>query len=207
MSARMDSPRTAEEWRVFLEEVSAKVLEVADDEGIDVSDDQRAAGWLGHEGAGEERIAALEERLGTRLPPSLRTFLSVTDGWSHLGSFLYELRSTEDIDWLRRAEPRGWEILRGARDGEEPGHEEDRMMDRALLVSREADALYWLLDPGDVSEDGEWAAYIWASWYPGLGERHASFADLVADEVEGFEDLVRANEADGLNDLVRPEDE
>ncbi|WP_017626456.1 SMI1/KNR4 family protein [Nocardiopsis chromatogenes] len=184
----MEPPRTAEEWRIFLEEVNAMVLEGADDEGIDIPADRRAAGWLGYEGADVERIAALEERLGTRLPPSLRTFLSVTDGWTRLSFFVYGLRSTEDIDWLRRAEPGAWEILRGAPDGEEPEHEEDRLMDRALLVSREADALYWLLDPGDVSEDGEWAAYTWASWYPGLSDRLASFAALVAEEVEDFGD-------------------
>jgi len=47
----------------------------------------------------------------------------------------------------------------------------------------------WLLDPGDVSPDGEWAAYIWASWYPGLGDRHESFAALVDNERTSFEKL------------------
>lgn len=190
----MDSPRTAGEWRAFLAEVSTTTLEVADEKDIAVPDDRRAAGWLGYDGADEERIAGLEERLGTRLPPTLRSFLSVTDGWSCLGVFVDALRSTGDIDWLRRADPRGWEILRGAPAGEEPETDEDRMFDRALLVSRETDAQYWLLDSGDVSGDGEWAAYIWASWFPGLGDRHASFADLVADEVEGFKNLLRAED-------------
>jgi hypothetical protein len=56
-----------------------------------------------------------------------------------------------------------------------------------LLVSGETDAQHWLLDPGDVGTDGEWAAYIWASWYPGLGERLPSFADLFDGERASFD--------------------
>jgi hypothetical protein len=62
-------------------------------------------------------------------------------------------------------------------------------MERGLLISLAGDAQYWLLDPGDVSEDGEWAAYTWSSWYPGWGERHESFAALVAAERASFEKL------------------
>jgi pimeloyl-ACP methyl ester carboxylesterase len=80
------------------------------------------------------------------------------------------------------------------------------LVDRALLVSGDGDAQYWLLDPGDVSADGEWAAYVWASWYPGLGDRYDSFAALVDAERASFEDLSgrdgRPVHPDGADALV-----
>ncbi|MEK8170604.1 SMI1/KNR4 family protein [Streptomyces sp. M19] len=193
LGSEPSGPRTAEQWRRYLKEYSAEVLRASgEDELHHVSDEQRAAGWLGFEGADEERIRALEERLGKRLPPSLRGFLAASDGWSNLSSFMWEMRTTATIGWVRDVDPDLWSIIRG---DELPvpldvGDAEDaRFADDALLISMEADAQYWLLDSSDVSEDGEWAAYIWASWYPGFGDRCASFADLVAEERESFEML------------------
>ncbi|MEU8825060.1 SMI1/KNR4 family protein [Streptomyces sp. NPDC048636] len=187
-------PRTVEEWRAYLADYSADVIRTTpEDELADVSDEQRAAGWLGYEGASEERLAALEQRLGTRLPPSYRSFLGASDGWLHLSTFMWEMRTTSTVGWFTEAEP-------GVADsitlGDYP--EEDAIYRRSLLISEEGDAQYWLLDPGDVSEDGEWAAYIWASWYPGLSERHASFAELVQEERAGFEQL-RSDEGYGVD--------
>jgi hypothetical protein len=96
---------------------------------------------------------------------------------------MYETRTSRTVDWLREAEPTIWAIIR------QGGPEQAASMDRVLLVSQFGDAQHWLLDPGDVSPGGEWVAYTWASWYPGLGERHASFACLVADERRRFERL------------------
>ncbi|MBD3002974.1 discoidin domain-containing protein [Streptomyces sp. 5-10] len=179
-------PRTVEQWRCYLAEYSATILRVADEEELsEVSDEQRAAGWLGFEGADEESVLALEERLGTRLPPSYRAFLGASDGWLNISPFMWRMRNTKTVGWLREADPETWSVIRG---GEGEDWDDTAFMDRALLVSEEGDAQHWLLDPADVSEDGEWAAYIWASWYPALGDRHASFAELVAEERTGFED-------------------
>lgn len=145
--------------------------------------------WLGHAGASEERLVALEARLGVTLPPSYRTFLAASDGWGRISTFMYELLTTENVDWFRDADPGTWEILRGDDTDDYFEQDDQDFMDRVLLVSGEGDAQYWLLDPGDVSPDGEWAAYIWASWYPGLGERHASFAALVEAERESFDEM------------------
>ncbi|MBI0381959.1 SMI1/KNR4 family protein, partial [Streptomyces albiflaviniger] len=178
-------PRTVEQWRSYLAEYSATILRVADeDELSEVDDEQRAAGWLGFEGAGEESVLALEERLGTRLPPSYRTFLGASDGWLNISPFMWRMRPAKTVGWLREADPETWSVIRG---GEGEDWDDTAFMDRALLVSEEGDAQHWLLDPADVSEDGEWAAYIWASWYPALGDRHASFAELVVEERKGFE--------------------
>ncbi|WP_446040567.1 SMI1/KNR4 family protein [Streptomyces sp. SID1121] len=178
--------RTVEQWRGYLAEHSADFLHVpGDEEPEDVAAQRRAVGRLLHGGADDGRIAALEERLGTRLPPSYRAFLATSDGRLNLSPFMWEMRSAEAVDWFR-GESGLWEMLR--MDGEEGFEDQTAMMDRALLISEDGDAQYWLLDPGDVSEDGEWAAYIWANWYPGLGERYGSFAELVVEERGGFED-------------------
>ncbi|SDT24783.1 SMI1/KNR4 family protein [Actinoplanes derwentensis] len=180
-----DGARSADEWRRYLAEYSADVLRVTDDDDLaGISDAHRLLGWLGFDGADAEHLTALEQRLCIPLPPSYRTFLTVSDGWLNLGPFMWIMRTAAEVHWLRDAEPHLWDIF-----GQYPELLESSLADRVLLVSREGDAQYWLLDSGDISRDGEWAAYIWASWYPGLGERHASFAALVDSERACFEAL------------------
>ncbi len=200
--ASADGARTVEQWRRYLAEYSAEVLRVVpEDELHEVGDLQRSAGWLGFDGAGEDRLAALEERLGVRLPQSYRSFLAVSDGWLHISPFMWTMRTSGEVGWLRDADAELWEILR-----ESGTPEETALADRALLVSGDGDAQYWLLDPGDVSAAGEWAAYVWASWYPGFGKRHDSFAALVDAERASFEELTgrdgRPVHADGADELV-----
>lgn len=175
------TPHSVGTWRSFLAEFSADMLRVLDeDELYTTTENQRSASWLGYDGATEEQITALENRIGRPLPPGYRAFLAASDGWSTMGTFMYSLRGTVSVGWLAdlsdEAIPE--EYLEGG-----------ELVGPALLVSDEGDAQYWLLDAGDVSPDGEWAAYVWASWYPGLGERHRSFADLVVDERASFEEL------------------
>ncbi|MFE3459585.1 SMI1/KNR4 family protein [Nocardiopsis aegyptia] len=175
------TPHSVEDWRSFLAEFSADMLRALDEGDLyTTSEEQRSASWLGYDGATEERIAALEHRLGRPLPPGYRAFLAASDGWSTMGAFMYSLRGTATVGWL--ADLADEALPEEYLEGEE-------LVGPALLVSDEGDAQYWLLDAGDVSPDGEWAAYVWASWYPGLGERHRSFADLVVDERASFEEL------------------
>lgn len=193
---------TAESWRSYLAEYSADMLRVAEDNELrEVTDEQRAAGWLGFQGATEEQLRAAEERLGAELPPSYRSFLAASNGWRDISAFMYELLSAETIEWLDGSDALEFLFPAG---GVEPAA--DDLEERVLLVSGEGDAQYWLLDSGDTSPDGEWAAYTWASWYPGLGDRHRSFADLVAAERESFETLKAADgrpvNADGAEELL-----
>jgi hypothetical protein len=46
------------------------------------------------------------------------------------------MRTTDEIDWLRNADPELWEILRSS----EASSEEAALADRALLISAEGDA-------------------------------------------------------------------
>ncbi|MFD6951323.1 cell wall assembly protein [Nocardiopsis sp. TSRI0078] len=180
-----DAPCTVEGWRSYLAGYSADMLRVLDDDELSTTtEEQRSASWLGYDGATEEQITALEDRLGTRLPPGYRSFLAASDGWSTMGAFMYSLRTTASVGWLGD--------LQGGHVPHEALLEREELVGPVLLVSDEGDAQYWLLDAGEVSPDGEWAAYVWASWYPGLGERHRSFADLVAAERASFEELSRS---------------
>ncbi|MCZ9339062.1 SMI1/KNR4 family protein, partial [Streptomyces sp. TRM76130] len=53
-----------------------------DSEARGAADDAaRRTRWLGFPPASEERITAMEKRLGRRMPPSYRQFLQVSDGW------------------------------------------------------------------------------------------------------------------------------
>ena len=186
------TPHSVESWRSFLAEFSADMLRALDEGELHTTTaTQRSASWLGYDGATEEQIAALEDRLGRPLPPGYRSFLAASDGWSTMGPFMYSLLGTDSVGWL--ADLQDQALPEEYLEGEE-------LVGPALLVSGEGDAQYWLLDAGDVSPDGEWAAYVWASWYPGLGERHRSFADLVVAERASFEEL---SGADGRP--VRPE--
>ncbi len=78
-------------WQSFLDRWSQEWADAQDPNtpagGAREGDEKaRRAGWLGFPPASEERIQALEERLGHRLPPSYRTFLTVSDGWRHAGA-------------------------------------------------------------------------------------------------------------------------
>ncbi|NYI95220.1 hypothetical protein HNR12_001497 [Streptomonospora nanhaiensis] len=190
---------TPEDWRAFLSSYSADMLRVSADDLIDVTDDQRAASWLGFEGATEAELAALEERLGTALPPSYRAFLAASNGWTNISGFTYELLGAADVHWLHEHPDQPLE----------PDYvfDEDGLKGPALFISGESDAQFWLLDAGDVSPDGEWAAYIWASWFPGLSDRFRSFADLVVEERRGWESLEGSSgnpvHPEGADDLLR----
>lgn len=99
----------AEAWRPFLERWSREWIG-AHDPGQDRPLDPVAMrdGWLGFAPADPAAVAAAEARLGCRLPPSLREFLQVTDGWRDAGSFVYRLAGAADLAWLKDTDDRHW---------------------------------------------------------------------------------------------------
>lgn len=136
-------------------------------------------------GAGEERIAALEARLGQGLPPSYRHFLSATDGL--FGGFVM-LLPVEQVDWLSNLEPdliEIWADVGGeATDAQYAryGPDQDcifmrsRHLRRALQISTSIDGDVLLLIP-DVRFGDEWEAWFLGAKNPGA-YRYRSFADL-----------------------------
>ncbi|WP_158104686.1 MULTISPECIES: SMI1/KNR4 family protein [Streptomyces] len=151
--------------------------------------------WLGFAPACEEEIAAAEARLGFTLPPSLREFLAVTNGWRDAGCFIYRLAGTAELEWLADSD-RSYliEIYDELAEGEEEEEDADvineaKVLRRSLLVSLDGDAADIFLDPGEVNERGEWTAYWLASWSGNGLEPFDSFYELMYDQYKSFHDL------------------
>ncbi|WP_285630312.1 SMI1/KNR4 family protein [Actinoallomurus iriomotensis] len=163
------------EWRPWLTRWSDEWVRSADAE----PDPELArTRWLGFGPAAEDAVAAAEERIGMRLPPSYREFLLTTDGWRDAGIFVWRMRDTSDIGWLRDIEPYWADSWAELCDDD---RQEGTCLSRGLLISRDADAGILFLDPGDAGADGEWAAYSLFSWRAAPPERFPSFFALMED--------------------------
>ncbi|MFE8915523.1 SMI1/KNR4 family protein [Streptomyces globisporus] len=163
---------TTEEWRVFLERYSQLYVELhADEEELaDLLDEdqlealdqgERVEAWLGEAAAREEAVAASEERLGVRFPPSVRGFFLASDGWTHLDGYVDGVHPCGRVVWMRDSETGGRVFETYASI---PGNEDDvQLFRRSIEIAQGED--FWLLDPTDVGPDGEWSAYEFAPKY------------------------------------------
>ncbi|GHA44521.1 hypothetical protein GCM10010372_50530 [Streptomyces tauricus] len=180
------------DWRPFLLRWSGEWADsVPSGKALSAGDEAARQGrWLGFPPASEELIAAMEERLGRRMPPSYREFLKVSDGWRHAGGFVSLLAGTTDAHWHDNESGLA-EMFEEYQD-EDAGPEERQEADiwrRGLQLDVESDITYVLLDPEDVGEDGEWAVYTWASWRAEAPERYTSFYEFMRDMFREFHSL------------------
>ncbi|MFF4015046.1 SMI1/KNR4 family protein [Streptomyces sp. NPDC001843] len=187
-------------WHAFLARWQEEWVPRADDDGQSVVP-------LGRPGADEAAIAAAEERLGRRLPPSYREFLAVSDGWHvEQTAGVYQLGGAADIDWFR--DPHGMTPLYEENLGDHP-REEDvllaGMWQRALRLETDSDMSYALLDPGDRDQDGEWALYVYKGWSGELPDRYPSFRAYMEAMYRGFHGD-RAQSPDFVNATTRAQD-
>ncbi|MDH6538593.1 hypothetical protein M2167_001103 [Streptomyces sp. SPB4] len=200
---------TAWDWRTFLHKWSGEWADCLEDGDVLGEDDAaaRRARWLGEAPAGEERIVAMERRLGLRMPPSYREFLEVSDGWQHAGGFVSLLAGTADAHWHDDAS--GLADMFEQYLDEDSGPEQQREADiwrRGLQLDVESDGMYVLMDPEDVGEDGEWAVYTWAGWRAAPPTRYADFAEFMRDMHREFHSLRArpgAGEPEFVNDTTR----
>jgi hypothetical protein len=125
-----------------------------------------------------------------RLPPSYREFLLTTNGWRDAGEFVYRMRDTSTLGWLRDHEPH-WESWEDLCPDDNPDPNDGNRFTRGLLLSLEADVGILFLDPADVDEAGEWAAYSLFSWQAEPPTRFASFTELMADLYAEFHQMRR----------------
>ncbi|MFF1476793.1 SMI1/KNR4 family protein [Streptomyces sp. NPDC058301] len=177
------------EWRPFLERWSAEWADAQDpeNEARDGDGDARAARWLGFEPVDDERLVALEQRTGRPLPPSLRSFLQVTDGWRYAGHFVYLLAGAERIDWCGDPHGLGQDWLDALdEDADDEEVREAGVWARSLQLAVESDMVDVLLDPDDVDERGEWAVYTYAAWRAEPPRRHASFKHFMESMYQEF---------------------
>ncbi|WJV50617.1 SMI1/KNR4 family protein [Streptomyces flavofungini] len=186
-----------DDWRRFLTRWSEEWADACARDELGADDEEaRRARWLGFAPAPPARVAALEKRLGHRLPPSYRTFLEVTDGWRHAGGFVWRLAGTADARWYEDDAGLAEIFQEGlAEDATREEVLEATIWTRALELAVDSDVVSVLLDPEDVDEHGEWALYTWAPWRGSPPERHASFWEFMQDAYREFHSL-RAGDED-----------
>jgi len=182
------------DWEPWLREWSRTLLERVDpsdpaaypDE--DLTPEMVASGWLGAPGAGEAQLAALEARLGLTLPPSYRSFLRASNGFLQPGVLVPRLLPAEEVDWFRSAHQDvidAWHVGTTLGLGQAAADPEafEHYLPTALQVSdlERAGTAVYLLNPKVVDASGEWEAFYFAHWIPGVN-RYPSFRALMEDE-------------------------
>ncbi len=184
---------TVHDWEEWLQTWNRELLTRYDPARYNAFVDPRvtpeivASGWLGAPGASEARIAELETRLGTTLPPSYRSFLRVSNGFLQPGVIVPRLLPIEEVAWLRDVDPETIEIWSDglSSSGDVEADFPERRLSTALRISaRETvgSAIY-LLDPQSVNAEGEWEAWYFAHWVPGV-DRFPSFRALMQSELD-----------------------
>ncbi|MFI5567457.1 SMI1/KNR4 family protein [Streptomyces sp. NPDC051740] len=153
--------------------------------------------------AAEEEIAAAEERLGVRLPPSYRRFLAASNGWRLDGGSIYRLGAAHEIDWF--GDP--FDMTPAYQQGLTERSTEQEvllagMWRRALQLETDSDMSYALLDPGDTDEDGEWALYVYKGWSGEFPDRYPSFRAYMQRMYQSFHSD-RARDPGFVNDTTR----
>jgi hypothetical protein len=186
---------TPERWRDLLGTWSQEILAVEEYRQAFPPEVVRSA-WLGYPGATEAEIADAEARLGMTLPPSYRTFLTVTNGWRMTTTFIKRVRPVGEVAWYRDVEP---ELLAIWLEAEQSPMEQRVQTDHtkttgyglqaALTVSDYGDGMYMLI-PQRIAANGEWPAWFFAPWVPGERES-ASFWDLMVAQHRSFLNLER----------------
>jgi hypothetical protein len=183
---------TPEDWRGYLGRYDELYLrsDASDQEIADLLDEDEVAAleegagigrWLGEEPAREETVAAAEQRLQVRFPPSLRAFLLASDGWMRVSGWVDLVYPCARVAWMRDTDA-GASLIQLY--GEDPdNHDYAALFRRSVQVAGGEDV--WLLDPSDTGPDGEWAAYLFTPKYGDL-EEFTSFAALFHD---GYEDM------------------
>ncbi|GGJ97246.1 cell wall assembly protein [Streptomyces camponoticapitis] len=180
-------------WGPFLERWNAewaaapRTREEAEEDGEEGRLEEMVEAGLGFPPADEERITALERRLGATLPPSYRSFLAVSDGWRRAGSGVYLLGTSEGVHW--HGDPFGFQE---AYEKSLTSHSSAEavlvagMWSRALQLAVDSDMTDVLLDPGDVNAEGEWALYIYRGYSGEYPNRYESFGAFMREKYVEF---------------------
>jgi hypothetical protein len=191
-------------WKNFLSQVSETVIK--SDDLLDMLKADNQSGWLGYPGVTEREIIKHEERLKTKLPPSYREFLKVSNGFKQLNTYVWDMLPADKIDWLRSFDPSFYELYSNnletfdASDkdyfvyGEEQRSTDfrSRYLIESLAVSNWGDAAIVLLNP-NVKFGEEWEAWVFIVWSYGP-TRYRSFEELMKEEYASFLQLLNDSE-------------
>jgi cell wall assembly regulator SMI1 len=184
-----------DDWMPILSRLNSILLRMERWKG-DLTQEARSTGWCGQSPAPENEILKTEKRLGVTLPPSYRSFLSISNGWRPFSSFIERLLPVEES--YRIAEPENLKLLQQCYqegdisdeeylDYDTPEHMEALRhcyYPESILVGKpwEGESDMILLNPHIVFPDGEWETIFFANWVPG-NQRYRSFREFVEDSV------------------------
>jgi hypothetical protein len=186
-------------WMTTLSRLNSILLN-SDEWRGDLTPEALSTGWCGLPPAPESEILKTEKTLGIKLPPSYRSFLSISNGWRPFNNFIERLLPVQEIERFRTADPEDLSLLQEFyRDDEvsegdyldydTPKHNVAlrlRYYPDSLLIGKKWDGgggELLLLNPHIVSADGEWEAIFFGNWLPG-NRRYRSFRDFVAESVD-----------------------
>ncbi|MFD0307199.1 SMI1/KNR4 family protein [Streptomyces sp. NPDC127119] len=175
---------TPEAWRDYLGRYDElylrnrasdqEIFDLLDEDEVEVLDEGgRLERWLGEEPAREETVAAAEERLEVRFPPSLRGFLFTSDGWMRVSGWVDLVYPCGRIAWMRDTGA-GASLIRLYSEEFDNAEYVD-LFRRSIEIAGGEDV--WLLDPTDLGPDGEWTAYVFTPKYGDL-RKFTSFSTL-----------------------------
>lgn len=135
-------------------------------------------------GAAEAEIAALEARLGRKLPPSYRAFLGASNGFINAGYAIDRIRPAHEVDWLAAQNQDLIDIWVTPELIEvDPSTEHLKTI---LQISDEGDSAFLLLNPNVIDRaTGEWEAWFFASWSAGW-DIYDSFQEMMEDKYQTF---------------------
>jgi hypothetical protein len=177
----MNAPPTQEGWMAVLKKyVAATSLEE----------------FPANAGASEDQLAAAEERLKIKFPPSYRTFLSACNGWKFADDITPIIRPVENIRWFRKEHKDWYEAYQMTAEPLSVMEKdyfdyakqdcvvfEIKHLAQALCISEIGDDAVVLLNPMVIWPDGEWETWFFSNSAPGA-TRYRSFADWMADELD-----------------------
>ena len=169
---------TIEAWKTFLNQHASAV---------------NAADWPGSPGATIDQIVQTEKRLGVQLPPSYRSFLQASNGWTQASRSVPVILPIEKVQWFRKLHREWIQAYQFSEPLDLPESEyfdyakadviqfHPKHLQHTLCVSEIGDDAVLLLNPMVVWPDGEWETWFFANWLPGA-QRFRSFADWFKHE-------------------------
>jgi hypothetical protein len=177
----MNAIPTQEEWLVALKKYAAAT-------GLDET--------TAKAGASEDQLAATEEQLKIKLPPSYRTFLSASNGWKFASDMTPIIRPVEKIRWFRKEHKDWYEAYQMSAEplsvmekdyfdyaNQDCAEFEIKHLAQTLCISEIGDDAVVLLNPMVIWLDGEWETWFFSNSSPGA-TRYRSFADWMCEELD-----------------------
>jgi hypothetical protein len=185
------------DWLSFLKQWNDEMLGSSLAEQL--PQDIRESGWLGIPPATDSEIADVERKLKIALPPSYREFLKVSNGWRQTTFAIERVFGTKEICWFRKkhrdwiaayAPPPASESREEISDSEYFSYENPEVfryshLKETLQISEVGDSAVYLLNPQVITKDGEWEAWFFANWIPGV-RRFRSFIEMMQAEYSSF---------------------